>query len=376
MTVSYGNKGTKRLTDPLPSDQSPDSKRPKVAANPISKTSSVSPALPSARIPPNQRSQPPVASQVTHPPSTTVSGQNTSSAQPVHAATSVPASTPVNASPSVAPPPSGASMLAPNRELLDQVVPTTGLKFGQLMERLQALDREIEDIDVRIANAQNAGQTAILNALQKERAGKVHVKDQIKILLWQYFHKMRPAKESQNAPAGTAGSALPNGLADAVSSTQSHPPNVPSASSERLTASTTEEHKPVVAPDSHVVAQFWQSRGGTISTPSGGHPQAGPSQVQSHPTVTPEIAPQVPKPIEMKGTRPQSFGPSSQTSGAPSHETSVNPNTTNNQLIQTINSSTWYGTFSGTFPKLSGQATNEVQIHVVGMFTPPTQSDV
>jgi len=327
-------------------------------------------------MPQNQRSQPPVASQILHPPSTTVSSQNVSSAQPVHAATPVPASTPATAPPSVPPPPPGASIPAPNREILEQVVVPTGLKFGQLMERLQALDRDTEGIDVRIANAQTTGQTAVLDALQKDRASKVHIKDQIKMLLWQHFHKMRPAKESMNAPAGTAGSAPPNGLADAVPSTQSHPPNAPSASSERLTISTMEEHKPVVLPDSHVLAQFWQSRGGTVSTPSGSNLQAGPSQAQSHPTVTPETAPQVPKPIEKKEIQPQSFGPSLQTSGAPSHETSVNPNTTNNQLIQAINSSTWYGTFSGTFPKLSGQATNEVQIYVVGMFTPPTQSDM
>ena len=363
MAVSHWTKGTKRQTEALSSDQSPDTKRQKLAPDPISKTASASPALPSARIPQNQRPQQPVSSQATQSPSTTISGQNPSSAQPVQAATSVPASTPASASPSAPPPPSGPSI---SIEVFEQVVASSGgLKFGQMMERLKMLGREIANIDLQILNAPNPGQIA---GLQKERTAKAHLSEQIRMLLKQHYHKLRLAKESLNAQGGAAGLALPNGSAEAGPSSQSHPPNVPSASSERPMGPPMEEHKPTI-PDSQVVAQFWQSRGGTVSTSNSSNPQAGPSQPQSHATMTPEVAAQMQKLIEKKGIRPQSFGPSSQTPGATSHETGANSNATNNQAIQAM----WYGTFSGTFPKLSGQ--NEVQVHVVGML-PPTSNDV
>jgi hypothetical protein len=374
MAVSHWTKGTKRQTDALSSDQSPDTKRQKLAADPISKTLSASPALPSARIPPNQRPQQPVSSQVTQSPSTSISGQNPSSAQPVQAATSVAASTPASASPSAPPPPSGPSVPVVNIGIFDQVVASTGLKFGQMMERLKMLEREITTIDLQIVNAPNSGQTALLAGLQNERTAKARISEQIKMLLKEHYHKLRLAKESLSAQGGAAGLALPNGSVEAAPSTQSHPPNAPSVSSERPMGPTMEEHKATI-PDSQVVAQFWQSRGGTVSTSNSSNPQAGPSQAQAqaqaHPTITPEVAAQMQKLIEKKGIRPQGFGPSSQTPGTTSHETGVNSNATNNQP----NISTWTGTFSGTFPKFSGQVTNEVQIHVVGMF-PSTSNDV
>lgn len=243
-----------------------------------------------------------------------------------------------------------------------------------MMERLEVLEREITNLDLQILNATDAGQTAILAGLQKDRAPKARLKEQIKMLLKQHYHRILLAKETLTAQVGTAGSAVPSGPAEAGPSTQSHPPNAPSASSERPMGPKMEEHKPVI-PDSQVLAQFWQSRGGTISAPNGSNPQAGPSQTQSHPSVTPEVAAQMQKLSEKKGIRPQSFGLSPQTPGTTPHETGVNPNATGDRPIQTINTSSWLGTFSGTFPKLGGQATNEAQIHVVGIFTPP-QSDV
>lgn len=367
MAVSYRIKGTKRQTDAPLSDQSPDTKRQKVAADPISKTSSASPALSSARIPQNQRAQQPASSQVPQPPPTTVPGRNPSPAQPVQPATSVPASTPATATPSAPLPPSGPSVPVISSEILEQVVAPTAFKFGQIMERLKDLEREVAVIDSKISNAQNTGQAAILAELQKGLAPKAQLKDQLKMLLKQHYQKMFLAKEALNAQAGTAGSALPNGSAEAGPSTQFHPSNAPGASSERPMGSTMEEHKPVIS-DSQILAQFWQSRGGTVSATNGSNPQVGPSQTQSHPTVNPEVAAQMQKLIEKKGIRPQSFGPSPQPSGATSHEAAVNPNATN------VHTSTWQGSFSWTPPKLSGQVVNEMQIHVVG--TSPTPSDL
>ncbi|KAG6373305.1 hypothetical protein JVT61DRAFT_6443 [Boletus reticuloceps] len=363
---------TKRQTEPQPSDQSPDAKRQKVAADPIPKPSSASPALTPARIPQNQRLQQPV-SQITQPPSTT-SGQNSSPTQPLQAPTSVPVSTPANASPSAPLPLSAPSVSSMNNDILDQVVAPTGLKFRQMIERLPMLEREIAALDARIASARDTGQTAVLAGLQEDRTTRSRIKEQIKTLLKQHYHRVLLAKDSLDAQVGATGPALPNPSTEPGPPTQSHPPNAPSASSERPTGSTMEEHKPMVS-DSQAVAQFWQARGGTISAPSGSNPQAGPSQMPSHPTVTPEVAAQMQKLIEMKGIRPPSFGPSSQTYGTTSHETGVSPNVTNNQVIQSSNS-TWIGMFSGTFPRLSGQGTNEVQIHVVGAFTTPKPTDV
>ncbi|KAH0833161.1 hypothetical protein J3R83DRAFT_12188 [Lanmaoa asiatica] len=357
---------TKRQTDSSLSDQSPDTKRQKVVSDPISKTSSASPALPSARITQNQRPQQPVSSQAPQPPPTTVSGQNPSPAQPAQPTTSVLASTPATATPSAPPPPSVPFIPVINAEVLEQLVAPTGLKFGQMMERHKVLEREIATMDSQISNAQNTGQTVIVAGLQKDLASKVHLKEQIKILLRQHYQKILLAKEALNAQAGAAGSG------EVGPSTQSHPPNAPGASSERPTGPTMEEHKPVI-PDSQVLAQFWQSRGGTISAANGSNPQAGPSQTQSHPTATPEVAAQMQKLIEKKGIRPQSFGSSSQASGTTPHETGVNPNTTN---IQALATSTWQGTFSWTFPKFNGQVANEGQIHVVGIVAPPTPNDV
>ena len=236
-----------------------------------------------------------------------------------------------------------------------------------MMEHLKVSERDITTFDAQIVEAQNTGQTAILAKLQEDRAIKVHIREQIKLLLRQHYQKILLAKES-------TGSVIPTGSGAAGPSTQSHPPNAPSTSSEQPMGPAMDEHKPVV-PDSQVLAQFWQARGGTISASGSSNSQAGPSQTQTHPTVTPGLAVQMQKLIEKKGIRPPSFGPSPQTSGTTPHETSVNLNATNNQGFNT-NTSTWYGTFSGTFPKLSGQATNEMQIHVFGLFAAPTPSDV
>lgn len=361
---SYWTKGTKRQTDALLSDQSPDTKRLKVVADPISKTSSGSPALPSARIPQNQRPQQQVPSQVTQPPPTTVSGQNPS--QPVQVTISAPAPAPASTSPSGPLLASGPSLPAINPDILEQVVTPTGLKFGQMMERLKGLEKEIAAIDAQISNAQNSGQTAILAGLQKDRAPKAHIKEQIKSVLRQHYQKVVLTKEAPNPPAGSAGPAPLDGSVEAGLSAQSHPSNAPSVSSERPMGPTIEEQKPTI-PDTQVLAQFWQSRGGTISAPNGSNLLAGPSQVQSHPAVTPEVAAQMQKRIENKGIRPQNFGSAPQTSGTMSHETGVHLNATNNQLIQASNGSQWQGTFSWTPPKLSGQVAIEVQMHVVGM---------
>ncbi|KAG8213163.1 hypothetical protein J3R82DRAFT_11572 [Butyriboletus roseoflavus] len=351
--------GAKRQTDALLSDSSPDTKRKKVAADPISKTSSASPALSSTRTPQNQRSQQPLSSQVPQPLPTTVSGQKPSPAQPVQPTTSVPASTPATATPTSLPPPA-PPISAINSEVLDQVVAPTGLKFGQMMERLKVLEREIAAMDLQISNAQNTGQAAILAELQKDLAHKGRLKEQIKLLLRQHYQKILLAKEALNVQA----TALPNGSAEAGPSTQSHPPNALVASSERPMGPKIEEHKSAIT-DSHVL-QFWQSRGGTISAHNGSNPQAGPVQTQPHPTVAPEVAM-----IEKKGIRPQSFGSSSQTSGT-SHETGANPNATSTPLTTPA----WQGTFSWTPPKLSGQVVNEVQIHVVGVMPIPIPSDI
>ncbi|KAF8558098.1 hypothetical protein OG21DRAFT_1481638 [Imleria badia] len=363
--------GTKRQTDPLPSDQSPDSKRQKVVADSISKTASASPALSSARIPQNQRAQQPVSSQITQPPSTTVSSQNSSPAQPVQATTSVTA-TPATVSPV---PPLSSGPPPFNNEVLEQVVAPTGLKFRHMMERLQVLESDVKTLDAQIIEAQNTGQTAILPSLQNDQATKTRIKEHIKMLLRQHYQRIHLAKESLNAQATPAASVLPTGSAEAGPSAQSHPPNAPSTSSERPTGPTMDEHKPVVH-DSQALAQFWQSRGGTISASSGSNSQAGPSQTQTHPILTPELAAQMQKLMEKKGIRVPS-GPSSQTSGTTSHETSVNPNATNNQVNQPLNTNTsaWHGTFSGNFPKLNGQVTNEMQIHVLGLFTSPMPND-
>lgn len=367
MAVSHSTKGAKRQTDALLSDQSPDTKRQKVTADPISKTSSASPALSSARVPQNQRSQQPLSSQVPHPSPVTVSGQKPSPAQSVQPTTSVPASTPASATPSALLPPSGPSMSAVNAEILNHVITPPGAKFGQMMECLKVLEREIAATDLQISNAQSTIQPAVLAELQKDQALKARRKEQIKLFLRQHYQKMVLAKEALNAQA----TALPNGSVDAGPSTQSHPPNALGASSERSMGPKIEEHQPSIA-DSQVLAQFWQSRGGTISAPNGNSPQASPVQIQSHPTVAPEVAAQMQKLIEKKGIRPQSFGPSSQTSGT-SHETGVNPNAASTPALTT---SAWQGTFSWTPPKHSGQVANELQIHVVGVVSPHTLNDM
>jgi mediator of RNA polymerase II transcription subunit 25 len=240
------------------------------------------------------------------------------------------------------------------------------------MERLKVLDRDIQILELRIVEAQDTGQGAVLAGLQEDRKAKTKIKEQIKELLKQHYHKALLAKENPNAPAGTVGSALPSGSAEAGPSTPSHPPNAPSASSLPPTSPTVDERKPTAA-DSQVLTQFWQSRGGTVSTADGGTPQAGPSQTQSHPTVPSEVAAQMQK---SKGIRPQSFGPSSQTSGTTSHEIGLNPNAINSQVIQPSNAPSWFGTLLGTFPKNGSQGTIDVQVHVIGVLTTQTPTDV
>ena len=235
------------------------------------------------------------------------------------------------------------------------------------MERVRTLEREVAILDAAILNAQNTGQTAKLTGLQQERATKAQLKEHIKVVLKGQWQKIQQAR---NAQAG-AGTAVQNGSADAGPSTQSQPPNAPTASSEREqpNASTTDEHK-VAIPDSQVLTQFWQSRGGTVSAPSGSNSQAGPSQVQSHPTMTPEVAAQMQKLIEKKGIRLQNFGSASHTPGTTPNETGINPaSATNNQVASVA----WSGTFNGTFPN---QAMNDVQIHVVGTFNPSNPTDM
>lgn len=363
MAVSHRAIGTKRQTDALLSDQSPDTKRQKVAADPISKTSSASPAPSPARIPQNQRFQQAMSPQVSQLLPTTVPSQ------PVQSTTSVPASTPATATP-VPLPPSGPSMPVINSEVFDQVIAPRGLKFGQTMERLKALEREIAAMDAQISNAQNTGQAAVLAVLQEDLARMTRLREQIKMLLRQHYRKMLLAKEALIAHAGATGSVLPNTSAEAGPSTQSHPPNASGVSSERPVGSTMEEHKPAIS-DSQILTQFWQSRGGMVSTSNSSTPQAGPSQTQLNPAVNPEVAAQMQKLIEKKGIRPPSFGSSSQPPGTTSHETPANPNAPNTQALPA-----WQGTFSWTPPKLSGQVANEMQIHVVGIIPSPTPNDV
>ena len=131
------------------------------------------------------------------------------------------------------------------------------------MERVKALERDVGILDVAILNEQNNGQTVMLAGLQQERATKAQIKEQIKVILNGQWQKLQ---QTRNAQAG-AGSAVQNGSADAGASTQSQPPN----------ALTTDEYK-LSLPDSQVLTQFWQSRGGTASAPSGSNSQAGPSK--------------------------------------------------------------------------------------------------
>ena len=366
---SYWTKGTKRPTDALIPDHSPDTKRQKVATDSTSKmlstsaSASASPAPPPARIPQTQRSQQPVAPQATQLPSTTVSSQNPSSAQSVQVTVSAPASTSASASSSAPPQTSGPSLPYMNPE---QVVTPTGVKFGQMMERLKTLDKDIKALDSQITNAQSSGQTLNLAGVQKERAAKAHFKEQIKLVLWQHYQKVvHHTKEAMNVQSGSAGPTLPDGSAEAGPSAQPHPPNAPAAPgalSDRSMGPTMEEHKPTI-PDPQVLAQFLQPRGGTISAPNGSNPMAGPSQMQPHPATGPETAAQMQKLIEKKGTRPQVLGSASQTPGAMPPETGVHSSATNNQPNQT---SIWNGTFLWTFSQFSGQAVVEGQIQALG----------
>jgi len=117
-----------------------------------------------------------------------------------------------------------------------------------------------------------------------------------------------------------------------------------------------------------MMAQFLQSRGG----PPSGAPQAPSSQNQSYLNITPEAAAaQMQKLMEMRRTRPPSFGPSQ--TGTNPHETGGTSNATNAQHIQQVPA--WYGTFSAAIPNFGGQSTNEIQIHVAGMFDQPIRAD-
>jgi hypothetical protein len=356
-------------------------KRQKVTADPVSKASSGSPALPAARTPPNQRPQQSLSSQPSKhstPAQPAISVKHPASAQPIQltAGASEPASVPSSApTPASGPRPSAPVLPALDPEILDQVVAPTGHKFGQLMERLAGLDKEIAAIETQMSNAQHTGQTTLLPEFQKEGAKKAHLKEQIKILLKQHYQKVLQAKEAQNTQAGTAGDVSkagpdpPSVSAVGVSLTQSQTPsNAPDPSTERPAA---EEHRPQI-PDSQILAQFWQSRGGTVSAPSGNNLPAGPSQAQLHPSMTPEVAAQMQKLIDKKGFRPQSFGSSSQASTSTSQDTIINPNAVTHPAL---NSTTWHGTFTWSFPQQNG-ATKEVQIQVVGIVAQPTPGDM
>ena len=293
-------KGIKRQTDAVVSDHSPDAKRQRLVTDPISKTLSASPSLSSARVPQNQRAQQSLSSQVAQPQPTSIPA---SSAQPVQASVPAPVSTP--ASTSSAPlSNSGGSLPDINPEVLEQVVTTTGMKFGQMLEHLKTLERIISAMDAQISNAQNNGQADLLAVLQKDRADRSNVRDKIRSVLRQHYLKMVPAKESLNVQPGPTGSALSGGLAEAGLSTQSHSLSAPS--SESSIGPSMEEHKSA-----------------------------------SHSAIL-----------------PQASGTPSQTSGTISHDSGVRPN---NQLIQ------WGGTFSWTSPNVGGQVGIEMQIHVLGI---------
>ncbi|KAF8838598.1 hypothetical protein BDN67DRAFT_971308 [Paxillus ammoniavirescens] len=362
-----------------------DMKRQKVTADPVSKASSGSPALPAARTPPNQRPQQSLSSQPskhTTPAQPAISVKHPASAQPIQLTAGATGPAPV---PSSAPTPaSGSRPPAPvlpalGPEILDQVVVPTGHKFGQLMERLAGLEKEIAAIETQMSDAQHAGQMTLLPEFQKEGAKKAHLKEQIKMLLKQHYQKVLQAKEAQYTQAGTdvskAGPDPPSMSAVGVSLTQSQTPsNAPDPSSEHPASSAAEEHRPQI-PDSQILAQFWQSRGGTVSAPSGNNFPAGPSQAQPHPSVPPEVVAQMQKLIDKKGFRPQSFGSPSQASTSTSQDTIINPNAVTHPLMQAVNSTTWHGTFTWSFPQQNG-ATKEVQIQVVGIVAQPTPGDI
>ncbi|KAF9243561.1 hypothetical protein BU15DRAFT_43066 [Melanogaster broomeanus] len=377
---------TKRPNESPLIDRSTEPKRHKVAVDPVSKSSSGSPALPAARIPLNQRPQQPLLSQsqpekpVT-PTQPAVSLQYPSSSQPGQTAqltTSASGTVSASPSPSIqasAPRPSVPIPPALNPEILDQVVVPTGLKFGQLMERLKALDKEIATMEMQVFNAQSTGQMMLLAEFQEDQTKKTRLKEQIRVLLKQHYQKVLQAAEAQNAQAGIAADSSRAGpippIESAGPSTQAHPSNSPSVSSERLATSAAVEHKSQI-PDSQILAQFWQSRGGTVSTPNF---SAGPSQAQSHPHVTPEVAAQMQKLIDKKGIRPLIFGPSQASTSTP-QDTDTNLNVVNNPLMQAVDSTTWHGTFMCSFPQPNGQATKEIQLQVVGMLAQPMSGDV
>ncbi|KIK94223.1 hypothetical protein PAXRUDRAFT_143360 [Paxillus rubicundulus Ve08.2h10] len=360
-----------------------DMKRQKVTADPVSKVSSGSPALSAARTPPNQRPQQPLPSQPskhTTPAQPAISVKHPALTRPTQltAGTSVPASVPSAPAPASGPRPSAPVLQALDPEVLDQVVAPTGHKFGQLMERLAGLDKEIAATETQMSNAQRTGQMTFLAGFQQERAKKAHLKEQIKMLLKQHYRKVLQAKESLNTQAGTAGPDHSSVSAVGISLTQNQAPsNALDPSSEHPASSVVEEHRSQI-PDSQILAQFWQSRGGTMSAPSGNNLPAGPSQAQPHPSVTPEVAAQMQKPIDQEGFRPQSFGSSSQAPMSISQDTTINPNAVNHPHVPALNSTTWHGTLTWSFPQQNGpgQATKEVQIQVVGIVAQPTPSDI
>ncbi|KAG9315132.1 hypothetical protein JVU11DRAFT_4255 [Chiua virens] len=346
------------------SDQSPDTKRQKFTIDSTSKRPSASPALPPARIPipQNQRPQQPVPPQVAPPqppppPPTPAAAPNPPSTQSVQATPAAPASTPATSSSTAQPPPSGPSMTS---EFLEQNVDGIGLTFGQAMEHLRTLDREVTMMEEQISHPQIAGQTVVLTKLQKERASKIYIREQIKLRLRQHYHKTYGPKDAPNPQAGSAASTVQNLTVEVGPSAQSHPPNTPNPSSEKPPGPTTEEPKPVLS-DAQIMTNLWQSRGGTLSV-LGGDPSAGPNQPQPQPTS--EVAAQMQKLIEKKGIRPPVAGPSSQASGTLSQETGINSTAMTQPFIPK--------------PNNNGQGASEMQlqIHAIGMYAPGTPSDV
>lgn len=282
---------------PNEASQSPDTKRQKV----VEKASpSLSPRVQGGAGAVGQR--PPSAqlhaASIPHPaqPSQQPSQVLQPSPIPPHP-TTTPAPNPVKSPvvPAAYPPTSAPNTIATSKQ---QPFPT----FATLVERLKAIEVEIKAIDAKLQDAQSSGNTAAVEALQKERLPKFHFMAQLRNLVVQSVKASKAAMAGSNTAAGGSGEpsqpppqTQPQPAASSHKSEDAAPLTVPAPASVPA-----EEQKPPIS-NQQALMQFMQARGGP-----GGFPSASP-----------EVAAQMQKLINRTGIQSQPFGGSPKPRAAP-----------------------------------------------------------
>ncbi|KAI6025813.1 hypothetical protein F5J12DRAFT_810524 [Pisolithus orientalis] len=355
----------KRPTESSQSDRNPEAKRQRVTSgDPSQKSLSGSPALSAAPKP----TRPPSA-QPPHPQVPSITSPSQSTGAQISPFTHPPQVNPQHAIPQSTAVPTTSQPNPPQQSL-----PNSAAIVERLKQLLKQLELDIKNIDMRIGAAQQQGQATAVAELQRERAEKLHqgmsigqhLRNQVQAMQ-ATFSRQAVTPLAANADATRSGQSATQGDLGASPSTLTTL-GIPGSQGERSASGGVEEQKLQMSP-AQALAQFWQSRGGSVN--GANIHSVGPNQPQA---MTPELAAQMKKLIDKTGIRPTSFGLVPQSaSSSTSQEANMNSSATNSQPnILPV----WEGTFSWMVPQGNGQGPIDVQAHVRGFADPRSSANL